>query len=263
MKKGTLDKHIHAGHRQRLRENVDKNGLLNMHDHQVLEYMLTFVMPQKDVNELAHRLINRFGSFSNVLEADVSLLKSVSGVGDVIAHFLHNFRDMFYYYQKNKVNNITTLCNSDQTGAYFTALLGDKVLEELHMVGLDSQNRIVFSMAVERGTSNYLSVTTRKITNIVISRGIDNVIIAHNHPAGMCLPSIQDDTFTKKLFVALGTNGIALLDHIIIGNDGFYSYQLASKMYDLMDEYKDMLHTGDLAQKRAKYFAGDKLHEDV
>ncbi len=260
MKQNQENKNIHAGHRQRLRENVDKNGLLNMHDHQVLEYMLTFVLPQKDVNGLSHALIERFGSFSKVLEADTMLLKTVNGVGDVVAHFLHNFRDMFYFYQRNKVRTVNTLWKSDETVQYFSTILSGKIVEELHLLGLDSKNRIVYSNVVERGTSNFLNVTIRKITSILISNNISNIIIAHNHPAGTSCPSASDDQFTHNLYVSLGTNGIHLLDHIIIGEDGYYSYFSNGKIADYREKYGEMLAKSDLAQNAAKYV--DTLKKD-
>ena len=244
---------IHAGHRQRLRENVLKNGLSNMHDHQVLEFLLTFVMPQKDTNELAHRLIKTFGSFANVMESDINRLKTVNGVGDVIAHFIYNFRSFFYFYQQSKINSVTTLKNSSQTFNYLKMILADKITEEVYLVGLDSQNRVIYSGLVERGSKNHTSVTIRKITNILIHNNIGNVIIAHNHPSGYAHPSSDDDIFTKNLLISLHSNEVHLLDHIIIGENDEFSYFGSGKLDDYRNEYKALLSNHLIAQPKAQY----------
>ena len=92
-------KHEHQGHRTRLRDRINKEGLDNFQDYQVLEYALTFAIPYKDTNVIAHRLINKFGSFSAVLEADKDELKMVEGMGEASAHFISNLLQIFHYYE--------------------------------------------------------------------------------------------------------------------------------------------------------------------
>lgn len=237
-------KNLHAGHRQRLRDSVLKNGLNNMHDHQVLEFLLSFVVPQKDTNEIAHRLINEFGSFAGVLEGEIDRLKSVKGIGEVVAHFLFNQKNFFQYYQTNKlITYDDALVSTYHTKRYFKALLSNKQNEELYLVGLDNHNKVVYCNMVERGSSNRTSANIRKITNIIINNSLSNVIIAHNHPNGSCHPSIDDDRFTKKLFLALSTNDVSLLDHIIVGQDDMYSYCSSGEFEKYRVEFKDVVNT--------------------
>lgn len=244
---------IHAGHRQRLRANVLKNGLSSMHEHQVLEYMLTFVMPQKDTNELAHSLINEFGNLSNVLETDIALLKTVKGVGDVVAHYLYSFRHLYHYYQQNKLNSVKELINTQQTVSYFKTLLKGKITEELHLIGLDSQSRVIYSNIIERGTSNHTNITIRKITNVIINNNLSNVVIAHNHPSGSAKPSIEDDLFTRNLLVSLCSNDVNLLDHVVVGDEEVYSYMQADKLKEYKDEYMKVVNPFYIAQPQPKY----------
>lgn len=244
MSKKEKPKNIHAGHRQRLRDSALKHGLNSMHDHQVLEFLLTFVVPQKDTNEIAHRLINEFGSFAGVLEGEIDRLMSVKGVGEVVAHFLYNQKNFFNYYQANKlITYDDALISTYQTKRYFKALLSNKPSEELYLVGLDNQSKVIYCNMIERGSSNRASANIRKITNVIINNGLSNVVIAHNHPNGSCEPSAEDDRFTKKLFLALSTNDISLLDHIIVGDDDMYSYCSSGEFEKYREEYKDVITT--------------------
>ena len=88
---------LHSGHRDRLRKQVQTSGLDSLHEHQVLEYLLTFAIPLRDTNEIAHELINKFGSFAGVLDADVNSLKRVKGVGEVVANFLSEYKNFYFY----------------------------------------------------------------------------------------------------------------------------------------------------------------------
>ena len=84
----TKDKGIHTGHRGRLREIINNTDATTLPEHQILELILTYVLPQKDVNPLAHELLNEFGSLANVFDANVTELTKINGVGEVVASFL-------------------------------------------------------------------------------------------------------------------------------------------------------------------------------
>ena len=81
-------KHSHAGHRQRFKNKVLETGIEHLPYHEVLEFLLMYAIPQKDVNPLAHELISNFGSFSAVLDADYDQLKKIKGVGHETALFI-------------------------------------------------------------------------------------------------------------------------------------------------------------------------------
>ena len=236
----------HVGHRKRLRNQVLESGLDSLHEHQVLEYLLTFVLPQKDTNVIAHDLINHFGGFCHVFEASVNELKQVKGVGEVVAYFLYSFRDFFYYYQKSKNKVKTTISSYGEAKAYVANFLSNKPYEELYMICIDAKNKVVGSKMISRGTVNNVDVSLRGVTEALIKYNVSNFILAHNHPAGRCVPSLADDILTRAIYLTSKLNNSKMLDHIIIGEDETYSYfHDTKKMEDYNKYYIDVVSGKD------------------
>ena len=121
----------HSGHRERLRDRVRKEGLKNFQDYQVLEYVLTFAIPYKDTNEIAHRLINKFGSFYGVLEADEEDLALVKGMGQASAHFVANLRNIFHYYEFDRSKTVSKVIGPGGAYKYIKPFLSNKLVEEI------------------------------------------------------------------------------------------------------------------------------------
>lgn len=246
----------HNGHRTRIRERVNKEGLDNFQDYQVLEYLLSFVIPYKDTNPLAHKLIGKFGSFAGVLEADEQDLLNVSGVGEVSAHFLTKLLSVYHFYEKNKVKNNITISRPEEAVNYVRPFLKGKLIEEMYLICLTPSSKIVNIEKITEGTSTEADVSIRLISDKMSRTKVSNIIIAHNHPKGSPMASDEDNRFTKALVASLAINGSHLLDHIIIGdsNVDFYSYRQTGQI----DRYKQeaLEHFGfsrKLAQPMAKY----------
>lgn len=248
-------KHLHYGHRERLRNQVKENGLESLHEHQVLEYLLTFAIPLKDTNDIAHRLINKFGSFAGVLEADVDSLKQVKGVGDVVAHFLAEYRNFYYYYQKNRPKTSYVIKDLATAKKFFMPYLSGLDTEQVYLVGIDGNNKVTHIKCVSRGVENQAHVSVREVSDIVFGLGAPNFMIAHNHPSGPCVPSAEDNKFTKSLAFAMALNNINFMDHIIIGSDGVFSYHHSGLLQDYTKEAEQILDIRGtyIAQGKAKY----------
>ena len=250
------NKNIHQGHRKRLRSQVAKSGLDGMPEHQVLEYMLSFVIPQKDTNVLAHKLIKRFGDLPRVLEASTTSLADVDGIGEVAAHFLAHFRQMYEYYQKEKGKIITTIGTPREAKNYVACFLRYKLVEELYLVGVDGKNKVIFTQRISSGTSNKNNVSIRMITDLVMQYKADAILVAHNHPDGKAVPSMEDDRFTRALFCTMGINGVKVLDHIIITNDSYYSYFSDNVFEKYKTEFKNIMDEKALARSEVNYEVG-------
>lgn len=241
----------HQGHRQRLRDRVQKEGLENFHDHEVLEYALSFVIPYKDTNPIAHALINQFGSLTNVLEASPEELQKVDGMGEVSATFISSLIKFHSKYELEKVKNQETIINPQDTFEYMYKLLGGKLIEEVYVVSLTPKSKVIRFDKISQGTQAEASVTIRLITDAISKNKSNNVIVGHNHPKGDIHPSEEDNRFTKALVTSLMLNGCNLLDHIIIGdNKEFFSYRISGGI----DAYK---------QEAAKIFGNPQLLEKV
>ena len=243
---------LHKGHRSRLRDRVNSEGLDNFHDYQVLEYALSFVIPYKDTNPIAHELINKYGSIRAVLEADEESLKEVKGMGDVSAHFLTSIIKIYSYYERSKNNNIQIIGNPEDAYRYVKALFEGKLVEELYLILLKNNNCIFKCELVARGTSSEAKVTIRKITDLISKYKVNNVIIAHNHPSGGINPSADDDKLTKALVTSLAINDSFLIDHIIVGSSGYYSYRQSGKIDDYKNQVIELIN-GKVAEPAIKY----------
>lgn len=218
------NKNPHSGHRKRLREQVLKSGLDSLHEHQVLEYLLTFVLPQKDTNQIAHELISNCGGFSQVFETDVNDLMKIKGVGEVVAHFLYNFRDFFYYYQKSKTKLKPTLRNSREFINYIRAYFSNKTREEVYLICVDDKNRVLETKLLAKGTTHTAPVIMQDVIKIMLRVDCNSFILAHNHPFGKSFPSAEDNKLTRACYLNACMNNFKMLDHIIIGENDAYSY---------------------------------------
>lgn len=219
-----MKENIHSGHRARIRELAYKTDFKNMEQHQVLELLLSYVIPRSDTNPLAHRLINEFGSFSGVLDASFDDLIKVKGVGNKTAYFLTGLKNFFFVYRESsiekciKINSIGVAINLAKN------LLMGKTVEEFYAIYLDAGNTVKHIECVNSGTQNKTYVDIKKITQSAFKHKAIRVIVCHNHPKGVAVPSTEDDKLTNALIIGLYPNNVLVLDHIIIADSNFYSY---------------------------------------
>ena len=246
---------LHKGHRERLRNRVKKESLINFEDYQVLEYALSFVIPYKDTNPIAHKLINKFGSFYGVLEADEDALMEVEGMGEVSAHFLSNLLKIYHYYEQDKSRKTAIVIGAEQAYNFVRQFLQDKLIEELYIVCLTPKNKVVAVEKISEGTSSEARVSMRTIIEKMGRAKVSNIIVAHNHPKGKAEPSEDDNKFTKALMTTLAINGCHLLDHIIIGEDKgeYYSYQYNGILDKFMTDIAEIVNYQAIAQPKARY----------
>ena len=247
-----MDNNPHKGHRSRLRNRVKNDGIDNFQDYQVLEYALSFVIPYKDTNPIAHELISKFGSLGGVLEANEEDIATVKGMGEASAHFLTAIPKIYGFYEREKSATIGYIGRPLDAYDYVKKLFVGKLNEELYLVSLLPNNKILKCEKIAEGTAGQAKVTVRKITDLISRNKVHNVVIAHNHPSGTSTPSTDDDQFTKALVTSLAINDSYLLDHIVIGESEYYSYRQSGKI----DEYRKevfKLIENRVAQPEAKY----------
>lgn len=222
---------IHDGHRTRLRQRFLEEGLDHFSPHQVLELLLFYCIPRKDTNEIACNLINRFGSFSAVLEAPVSELKKVPGMGESAATFLSLLLEVERYYNAHHEENPQFMCDVEQYGKYLSNQLCGKRNEEVYMMCLDAKQKMISCREVGEGCTNYASVPIRRIVETALADNAVMVILAHNHPSGLAIPSEEDIHATHRLAVALSTVDIILADHVVVADKDYVSL-VQSAMYN-------------------------------
>lgn len=208
---------IHDGHRQRLKERFLKTGLDGFTDVQVLELLLFYCIPRQDTNELAHRLLEQFGSLSRTMEADVEQLKKVDGIGDNAATFLKLIPAAGRYYGMDRVRcKEQPLHTLEACGEYLEPYFLGRTNEMVYLLCLDAKGEVLSCRQVGEGGINSASVSIRSIVEQALSVKASTVVLAHNHPSGIALPSNEDIMTTRRVAAALDAVDVVLADHLVM-----------------------------------------------
>ncbi|HHU21858.1 MAG TPA: DNA repair protein RadC [Clostridiales bacterium] len=214
---------IHDGHRERMKKRFLQYGLDNFDDHNVLELLLFYALPRRDLNPLAHNLLNHFGSLSGVLEASIEDLKRVPGMGENAAILLKLVPQVSRRYLISKNSDYDILDSVTKAGQYLMPLFMYERDEVVYMICLDAKRKVISCREISRGVVNTAEVSIRKIVEFALANNATSVIISHNHTSGIALPSYEDEMTTLQIKAALEMVGITLADHIIVAGDDYVS----------------------------------------
>lgn len=214
---------VHDGHRERLRKRFLKEDLDNFTDIQVLELLLFYCIPRRDTNELAHALLKRFGSLSQVMDAQPEELMMVDGIGYNTAVFLKLIPSAGRFYSVDRLSNCSALTTTEQCGNYLMQFFRGRSKETVYLLCLDAKCKVLCCQLVGEGSVNSASVPIRRVVEIALSANATTVILAHNHPSGLALPSHEDVATTRRVAVALDAVEVTLADHLVIADDDFVS----------------------------------------
>ena len=219
-----MDKKLHEGHRQRVKTRYLTEGLDAFEDHQVLEMLLFFCIPMKDTNELAHKMLQEFGSLPGLFEADSNDICKHCGVSENTAILVSLIPSLARRYFKGKWGDKPVISSSSKAGEYAVTLFAGRTYEAFFAICLDSQNRVNYAALVHEGTINEAPVYPRLIVEAALRHQASSLILAHNHPGGSLQPSNADIEVTKKIITAIEAISIKVMDHIIVAGDNFYSF---------------------------------------
>ncbi len=214
---------MHEGHRGRLRERFRTQGLDSFADHEALELLLCFARPRANMNPLAHRLIDHFGSLKGVFEAGVDQLLMVEGVGPETATLISMILPLYRQYQTSIRNESRYLCGREAAERYCTALLTGLRTERFYVVCVSSSMRLLGHRLIAEGSLSEVPAYPRLVIQAAMNHNAYGVFLCHNHPGGDARPSEADLATTRTLQNALGQLGIQLIDHFIVSDLGSYS----------------------------------------
>ena len=214
---------IHEGHRQRLKDRFRREGLDNFDELYVLELLLFYCIPRKDTNPIAHRLLEQFGSLTAVLEASPEELEKVEGINKTTSTFLSLITQVGRYYQVRRAEPGDILRTSDQCGNYLMPYFFGRDTETVFMLCLDAKCKVICCKKVGEGNVNSANIPIRRVVEMALSANATSVVLAHNHPSGLALPSADDVQTTLRVSAALETVEITLADHIVVCGDDFIS----------------------------------------
>lgn len=213
---------VHEGHRQRKKEQFRNHGLHGFADHEVLELLLYYAIPQKDTNELAHILIKQFGSLEQVVHAPVEELMKVKGVSEHTALLLKLIPAAYQrIMQSEKTDDI--LNSVEKSGQYFMRLLNGERREVIYMACLDQKGKVISCCRLAEGDVNVAPLSIRQATERALVANAAMVLLAHNHPSGIALPSEEDIYVTRMIKDILYPLNIQLVDHIVVADGDFVS----------------------------------------
>ncbi len=214
---------IHDGHREKMRRRFLETELEGFADHEALELLLYYAIPRRDTNPIAHALMERYGSLSAVLNAPVDDLRQVDGIGESAAILLSLVSKISRKARLADVSQDTILNSSERAGAYLLEQLSGETREMVYLLCLDRKGKLLACKRVAEGDVSSASLNIRRVVEIALRSSASAAILAHNHPSGVALPSVDDESTTRQVRDALATIGVALVDHIVVADRDFVS----------------------------------------
>ena len=214
---------MHDGHRKRMRDRFLENGIDGFAPHEVLEMLLYFSKPRVNTNDTAHKLIQHFGSFDKVLDADYKSLTQVEGVGEQSAFMLRLLKDTINYYTRCKWEDKPVLSNSFAAGVYALDMVGEQTAEGFYVLCLDAQRSVLNFKKLSSGTTYRTLIDVQLVVETALTHHAHSIIVVHNHPNGLIEPSESDIALTRKIQRAFSELNVKIIDHIIVGEGRFFS----------------------------------------
>ena len=217
---------MHEGHRERLRERYSNNGVGAFTEHELLELLLTYTIPRRNTNELAHRLIGRFGSLHAVLSAEVAELTNIEGIGERAAVFLRLVGDSAAFYAEagGRQKQRMRILSPADAAAYALDLMRNERYESVYVVSLDKSMRLLHAERLMTGSLSEAPLYPRRVVESALMHRAGSVLLLHNHPSGDPTPSQADAEATEAVQKALNSIDIRLYDHLVVGEGGVYSF---------------------------------------
>lgn len=208
------------GHRQRLRERLLAGGESALADYEILELLLMFAIPRRDVKPLAKTLITTFRSYSAVLAADAESLMSVPGMGESAAAVIKAVQASSAVLAKADAKSRPTLSNWSAVQAYLQTQMAGLAREQFRLLFLDRKNQLLGDEVMSDGTVDHTAVYPREVVRRALANNATALILVHNHPSGIAEPSKADIEMTRELDKACSAIGIQIHDHIIVAKNG-------------------------------------------
>lgn len=221
------NKNPHIHHRQRLYSLAEKVGIENLTDVQAMELLLTYIIPRKDTNEIAHALLDEFGTFARVLDAPISALEKVHGVGHRTAQMISFMNGFFFLYRTsaNKKKDAVSFALKSKMIEFVSNYLQNCKNEQLYVFGLNSKLEVIKVSKIAEGDETTVIVMPRVLIDFISAHRPHSVVIAHSHGCNSCEPSDADYVASNKIGTILQASNVNYLDCLIVSNTDAYSFK--------------------------------------
>ena len=215
------DNNPHKDHRSRLRSRFISEGLTSFPDHNILELLLFYSIPRRDTNELAHQLIEKYGSLSSVFDADYNQLVNTEGVGENTAVLLKLIPCLARAYLMDKETRYPNFSDLHKLGSFLVNYFIGYTTENFVAVFLNNSGEMIDMVVISEGVVNRTPVSPRKVIEAALNRNASFIVLAHNHPDGDSRPSEEDLALTKTFSDICATMEIPLVEHIVVGGNNY------------------------------------------
>lgn len=212
---------VHEGHRQRKKEQFREHGLDAFADHEALELLLYYAIPRQDTNPIAHRLIERFGSLEGVFSASTYELQKVEGVGENAATLIRLLFPLCRRVRTSGGRHEVIFNTRENIGAYFIELFLGERREVFYEACLDAKGKLLACYRLAEGSPDQVTINMRRVVENALNANASLVVLSHNHPSGVALPSKEDNQTTLQIKRALADIGVQLVDHVIVADGDF------------------------------------------
>ena len=237
-----MKKSVHSGHRERVRQRFIKDGIDGFEEHQILELLLFFGIPQKDTNQMAHDLMDRFGNFAGVLEAERHDLKQIKGMTDNAACLISMILPLYNRYIEDLHKRTNNLLEPADIAAYLRPKYFEGgYRERVFVLCYDQNKNFIACRQLSEGDCNSSDFDIRELGRIVLETNCSFVIVSHNHPHAIHLPSNADINVTRMAIDFLATLKVVLLDHVIVSDTDYTSMARSRSTLRLFFDEEQML----------------------
>ena len=212
-------------HRERLRQKFLMAGMAAFHEYEAVEFLLTCAIPRRDVKPQAKTLLRKFGSLRAIVDAEIGDLERISGVGKKSAIVIKFIKEFAAFYLMQKAKEKPQIACTSELLDFVRMAMGGKKDEEFCVIYLDAQNQIIEFETVQQGIANQAVVYPRQVLEKALRKKASALILAHNHPSGHVRPSDADIRLTRTIQETARALDILIHDHIIIGENRFFSFR--------------------------------------
>ncbi|MBI2877384.1 MAG: DNA repair protein RadC [Candidatus Tectomicrobia bacterium] len=212
-------------HRRRLRERFQKASADGLHDYELLELLLTYAIPRKDIKPIAKDLLKRFGGLSGVLDASQKELEAVPGLGSISATLIRLVKELCGAYLAERMKQRDVLSSPQAVADFARLKLAGLPHEAFMVIHLNAKNEVIEHEIIHEGTIGRALIYPRRVIEAALAHHAAGLILVHNHPSGHPEPSEEDQRLTRTIAEATRTVDVRVVDHIIIGKDGYFSFE--------------------------------------
>lgn len=219
-----MDKNLHEGHRERVRQEFLQHGFdRNTPPHKILELLLFYCVQRADTNPIAHELIAKYGSVAAVLDAPVEELAAFKGLSERSAVLLKLIMPIAQRYIYDKQEQKPTFCSLDGIGKYVLSKYLGETKEKIGVMCLDAKGALISFEFLGEGDIASVGISMRELAKTALAGNATAAVLCHNHPSGIAVPSESDVSLTMQAAETLSKIGVQLIDHIIVSDTDFVS----------------------------------------